>query len=195
MLHLAIPVLEALYKAWSSRADCPRYQPFASALHAACEKSTCTTRRLRSLPCTSCQWVWICTLTPNITDPCLVLNPKEKMWYFKKHWLVNLQEDVTKCMEEVVGSSSHLPFQELIHLSSKSSGLLWDVRTCSSFSFSFPFSSLFQHPSQCQPSLTYTFRWTPKFHILICPYLPFRTYIALHGTHLFPSFNILFAGE
>jgi len=73
--------------------------------------------------------------------------------------------------------------------------LLWDVCTRSSFSFSFPFLSLFQHPSQCQPLLTYTFRGTPEFHILVCPCLPFRTYIALHSTHLFPSFNILFADE
>jgi hypothetical protein len=37
-LHLAIPALEALYKAWSSRADRPKYQPFAPAIHAASTK-------------------------------------------------------------------------------------------------------------------------------------------------------------
>ena len=37
-LHLAIPALEALYRAWSSHTDHPKYAPFAFALHAACQK-------------------------------------------------------------------------------------------------------------------------------------------------------------
>ena len=37
-LHLAIPMLEALHRAWSSRADRPKYLPFTPALHAACKK-------------------------------------------------------------------------------------------------------------------------------------------------------------
>ena len=37
-LHLAIPVLEALYKAWSSQADHTKYQAFADTLYAACKK-------------------------------------------------------------------------------------------------------------------------------------------------------------
>ena len=37
-LHRAIPALEALHKAWSSRAERPRYERFASALNAACTK-------------------------------------------------------------------------------------------------------------------------------------------------------------
>lgn len=32
----------------------------------------------------------------------LVLNPKEKVGYFKRHWSVDLQEAVMKCVEEVV---------------------------------------------------------------------------------------------
>jgi hypothetical protein len=39
----------------------------------------------------------------------LVLNPKEKLGYFKKHWSSDLQEDVVKCVEEVVWASSFLP--------------------------------------------------------------------------------------
>jgi hypothetical protein len=34
----------------------------------------------------------------------LVLNPKEKMRYFKKHWSADLQEEVMKCVEEIVRS-------------------------------------------------------------------------------------------
>ena len=37
-LHLGIPALEALHRAWSSRADCLEYEPFSPALHVACAK-------------------------------------------------------------------------------------------------------------------------------------------------------------
>jgi hypothetical protein len=37
-LYHAIPALEALYRAWSSRAARPKYRPFAAALRAACSK-------------------------------------------------------------------------------------------------------------------------------------------------------------
>jgi hypothetical protein len=37
-LHLAIPALEALHKAWSSCAACPKYEWFVPALHAAFTK-------------------------------------------------------------------------------------------------------------------------------------------------------------
>lgn len=37
-LYNAIPALEALHKAWSSRAARPKYSPFSAALHAACGK-------------------------------------------------------------------------------------------------------------------------------------------------------------
>ena len=37
-LHLGIPALEALHRAWSSRAARHKYTRFAAALHAACDK-------------------------------------------------------------------------------------------------------------------------------------------------------------
>jgi hypothetical protein len=37
-LHLAIPILEALHKAWSSRAERLKYDRFVPALEAACAK-------------------------------------------------------------------------------------------------------------------------------------------------------------
>jgi hypothetical protein len=37
-LHLAIPALEALHRAWSSRAQRPKYERFAHALECACTK-------------------------------------------------------------------------------------------------------------------------------------------------------------
>ena len=38
MLHLGMPALEALHKAWSSRAERLKYAPFAPALVKACDK-------------------------------------------------------------------------------------------------------------------------------------------------------------
>lgn len=32
----------------------------------------------------------------------IVLNPEEKMSHFKKHWPKELQDDVLKCLKEVV---------------------------------------------------------------------------------------------
>lgn len=37
-LHLAIPALEALHRAWTSRTENPRYEFFVPALKAAAEK-------------------------------------------------------------------------------------------------------------------------------------------------------------
>ena len=38
----------------------------------------------------------------DVSDIFLVLNPKEKMGYFKKHWSTELQEEVLKCIENEV---------------------------------------------------------------------------------------------
>jgi hypothetical protein len=39
----------------------------------------------------------------------LVLNPKEKMAYFKRHWSTELQEDVRQCVVEVVCDFQNIP--------------------------------------------------------------------------------------
>ena len=44
----------------------------------------------------------------------LVLNLKEKMGYFKKHWSADLQEDIAKCVEEVVWARFIFPVLLLI---------------------------------------------------------------------------------
>jgi hypothetical protein len=38
----------------------------------------------------------------DIAEILLVLDPREKMGYFKKHWSEDLQDDVKSCVEEVV---------------------------------------------------------------------------------------------
>jgi hypothetical protein len=46
-----------------------------------------------------------------------VLNPKEKMAYFKKHWSTELQDDVIECVEEVVRHACLFTFCGLICVS------------------------------------------------------------------------------
>ena len=52
----------------------------------------------------------------------LVLNPQQKLGYFKKHWSADLQGDVVECAEVVVWASSRLLIHRLIHISSESDG-------------------------------------------------------------------------
>ena len=66
--------------------------------------------------------VYLLSCTLDIADISLVLNPKRKMGYFKKHWSAELQEEVLKCAEEEVYLSTCLPFHKLITFSSRSSG-------------------------------------------------------------------------
>ena len=116
MLYYAIPALEALYKAWSTCAVCPKNHPFASALYAACgkiddyyEKTMESSTYVLSMG--MCSYLLSCILDVTHTGILLVLNPKEKMGYFKKHWPIDLQEEVRKCIEEKVYPSSLLPLQ------------------------------------------------------------------------------------
>lgn len=85
-LHLAIPALEALHRAWSSRAGRPKYARFASALDAACKKIDDFCEKTTESP------AYVMAM---------ILDPKEKMLYFKKHWPKELQDDVLKCVKEV----------------------------------------------------------------------------------------------
>jgi hypothetical protein len=118
-LHLAIPALEALHRAWSTRADRPKYEPFATALHAACtkiddyyEKTTESPAYIMAMSRT----VYSSHKKPNV-NTILVLDPKEKMRYFKKHWSSELQEDVVNCVEEIVRYVFLVPFQCLTYIS------------------------------------------------------------------------------
>ncbi|KAG6874678.1 hypothetical protein C0993_012652, partial [Termitomyces sp. T159_Od127] len=85
-LHLAIPALEGLYRAWSSRANRAKYSSFSLALHAACQKIDNYYEKTTNSP------AYIMTM---------ILDPREKMSYFKKHWPKDLQTDVLKCIKEV----------------------------------------------------------------------------------------------
>ena len=102
-LHLAIPALEALYRAWSAHVDRLKYEPFAPALRAACEKIDEYYEKTTASPAyIMLMSMSIPHLILHITDTHVVLNPREKMGYFKKHWSVDLQEEVMTCVEELV---------------------------------------------------------------------------------------------
>lgn len=102
-LHLAIPALEALHRAWSSRAGRPKYERFAPALDAACAKIDKYYEKTTESPAYIMVMSKQSLFNSAMTLICLlVLNPKEKMSYFKKHWSMELQGEVIKCVEEVV---------------------------------------------------------------------------------------------
>jgi hypothetical protein len=99
-------VLEALYRALFSCADRPKYEPFAPALHAACEKiDEYYDKTTESPTCIMSMSTEFCPYPSPITNILLVLNPKEKMSYFKKNWPFDLHEDILKCVEKEVHRS------------------------------------------------------------------------------------------
>ncbi|KAG2351374.1 hypothetical protein BDR07DRAFT_1386077 [Suillus spraguei] len=85
-LHLAVPALKALNKAWSSRAGQPKYSCFAPALDAAADKINKYNEKTTESP------TYVMTM---------VLNPMGKMAYFKKNWPEDLQQDVLACAEQL----------------------------------------------------------------------------------------------
>ena len=100
-----MPALEVLHKAWSSQAERPKYALFAPALVKACdkvdeyyEKTTDSPAYIMAMCRLSIPAVAF-LLNPN---KCTVLNPKEKMVHFKKHWSEDLQQEVLDCAEEIV---------------------------------------------------------------------------------------------
>jgi hypothetical protein len=108
-LHLAIPALEALHKAWSSRADRPKYGRFADALNAACNKiDEYYKKTTKSAAYIVAMGVPYCFIPMTLLMNPLVLNPKGKMLYFKKHWPEELHENVLKCVEAIVSSIHYI---------------------------------------------------------------------------------------
>ena len=85
-LHLSIPALEALHKAWSSRAERSKYIRFAPALTAAYTKIDKYYGKMTETA------AYIITM---------VLDLREKVGYFKKHWSPQLLKDVIKCAEDM----------------------------------------------------------------------------------------------
>jgi len=104
-LHLGIPALEALHKAWSSRAERPKYALFSLALAKACEKVDQYYEKTTDSPAYIMAMCMLSILSiVFVLNLCFrpVLNPKEKMAHFKKHWSKDLQEEVLDCAKEIV---------------------------------------------------------------------------------------------
>ncbi|KIM71366.1 hypothetical protein PILCRDRAFT_805146 [Piloderma croceum F 1598] len=85
-LQLTIPVLETLYRAWSSRTEWLKYAHFAPALTAAANKIDKYYGKTTNSP------AYIMAM---------LLDPMGKMAYFKKHWSEHLQDKVLVCAEAV----------------------------------------------------------------------------------------------
>ncbi|OBZ74813.1 hypothetical protein A0H81_05682, partial [Grifola frondosa] len=85
-LHLAIPALEALHKAWSSRAECEKYQVFSSALHIGVAKIEEYYNK------TECSDAYIVSM---------YLVPETKGLHFEKYWSQELQVEVKEHIETI----------------------------------------------------------------------------------------------
>ncbi|KAF9459893.1 hypothetical protein BDZ94DRAFT_1238920, partial [Collybia nuda] len=85
-LHLAIPALESLHKAWSTRANSDKYAFFQAALKGAAEKVNEYYEKT------------------NNTDAYIVvmlLDPRMKKLHLLKHWPEELQGEAMDCVEEI----------------------------------------------------------------------------------------------
>jgi hypothetical protein len=88
-LHLVIPALEALYKAWSLHSERSKYVQFAPVLKDAAakvdeyyEKTTHSAAYVLSM----CTFIFSMNGLHESDFCTSVLNPTGKMAYFKKHW-------------------------------------------------------------------------------------------------------------
>ena len=87
---------------------------FAPALHAAYEKIDEYYEKTTESPTYIMSMSTVLPIPCHLLDPhwrSLVLNPNEKMGYFKKHWPAYLHDDVLKCVKGEVhssGSNTHV---------------------------------------------------------------------------------------
>jgi hypothetical protein len=87
-LNHAIPALEALYNAWASRVERSKYTPFAAALNVACKTIDTYYEKTTDSPAYIMAMGLACkSLSSDIANnhDLLVLDPREKLGYFKKH--------------------------------------------------------------------------------------------------------------
>jgi hypothetical protein len=102
-LHLAIPALETLHKAWSSRAEKPKYARFSHALKTAAAKlDEYYEKTTDSLAYVIAMGSFFFFNYSSLMSVNIVLDPTSKMAYFKKHWPEHLHDDVLSCAENVV---------------------------------------------------------------------------------------------
>ncbi|KAF5340659.1 hypothetical protein D9611_007287 [Ephemerocybe angulata] len=86
VLHNALPALEKLYKAWSSRANKPKNAHYRDALEAGAAKVSAYYTR---------------TSTSSAYNVSMILDPSVKTTYFQKNWSQELEQDARKNTLEV----------------------------------------------------------------------------------------------
>lgn len=102
-LHLALPALEALHQAWSSRSEKPKYAYFAPALKEAVAKLKeyyDKTAESEVYIFSMCKLLILRQFRNLISTA--VLDPDIKMSYFNKYWSPSLQKRVLHEAEKIV---------------------------------------------------------------------------------------------
>jgi hypothetical protein len=101
-LHLAIPALETLHKAWSSCAARPKYVRFSTALKTAVAELDKYYEKLSCIYISHAFIFYSLVRSLPLTFANVLLDPTAKMAHFKKHWSEDLHGDVLSCADEVV---------------------------------------------------------------------------------------------
>jgi len=106
-LHLALPALEALHKAWTKRAKCIKYIDFVPALNTGLAKIAEYYDHTADSDAYTFAMCLITSLCPLInSDTCLVLDPSQKTEHIRKYWGQEKLDSILKEAEEMVSVSS-----------------------------------------------------------------------------------------
>jgi hypothetical protein len=114
MLHLALPALESLHSAWSSRSGRIKYLDFAEGLNAGIEKITKYYEKSSSsdahIMAMRASFFHVHSITP--TDfPMTVLDPSQKETHLRKYWGEELLVEAHRHAEEMVSTIPKLSSQ------------------------------------------------------------------------------------
>lgn len=105
-LHLALPVLEALHKAWTIRLSCSKYNDFLPALKAGLTK----VEEYYDWTAESDTYTFVMHCIPLLTAPYLdsqichivVLDPSQKTEHIRKYWGAEKLDGILERTEEKV---------------------------------------------------------------------------------------------
>jgi len=105
-LHLALPALEALHKAWTTQLSCGKYKDFFPALQAGLTKVEEYYNRMAELD----TYTFVMHCIPLLTVPypnsqichIVVLNPSQKIEHIRKYWGAEKLDGILECAEKKV---------------------------------------------------------------------------------------------
>lgn len=109
-LHLGLPALEALHKAWSSRATRPKYADFERAIDKGLLKVSeyydkTASSDVYTLTMGGC-FCCTCMLVFDTANTLVVLDPSQKKRHLEKYWGKDLSSESLKRIEKIVHRSS-----------------------------------------------------------------------------------------